>query len=138
MMIGIKSMSVIKFIKDIFTKKPVPEQNNDWDPDFVEEYVYMGDGTMELVRTPRSEYVDRIKRIEKSWKDQLAETQKSVAESKRRQASMKASFNASSSSSSRSSSSSSSSDTIMAAAVYSSYDSGSSSSCDSSSSSSCD
>ena len=129
-------------IINAFRKKPDPiEEKSDWDPDFVEEYVYMGDGTMELVRTPRSEYTKRMHRIEKSFKDQVKETQNSIAESKRRQERMKSSYH--SQSNSGSSRSTAQPDTAVSSVAFyahssSSYDS-SSSSCDSSSSSSsCD
>lgn len=106
--------------------------------EYVEEYMYMGDGTVESIYTPKTVYEKRVREREAMLAKMLVESQCSVRESKGRMTALRSG----NSSSSRSSSSvSSTSDSIIAAAVYtssydsSSYDSGSSCS---SSSSSCD
>ncbi|WDS61564.1 hypothetical protein [Cronobacter phage vB_Cdu_VP8] len=106
--------------------------------DFVEEYMYMGDGTMELVRVPRAQAETKEANRQSDLKAMLKQSQDYVRNSQKRMTAMR--FD---SSSSRTSSTTSTADAIIASAVYthssssSSYDSGSyDSGC--SSSSSCD
>ncbi|AHY25272.1 hypothetical protein PS2_021 [Serratia phage PS2] len=124
-------------IKQLLMGKPAEQIEKSKDKvdiaeEYVEEYVYMGDGTVESIYTPKTVYEKRIREREVMLAKMIVESQRSTKESKGRMTALRSG----NSSSSRSSSSvSSTSDSIIAAVYTSSYDSGSS--CDSSSSS-CD
>ncbi|QFR55977.1 hypothetical protein CPT_Muldoon_020 [Serratia phage Muldoon] len=127
-------MNLDKILSLFRGKEPETKEEED----FVEEYMYMGDGTMELVRVPRAHAEAKEANRQSDLKAMLKQSQDYVRNSQKRMTAMR--FD---SSSSRTSSTTSTSDAIIASAVYthssssSSYDSGSyDSGC--SSSSSCD